>query len=158
MFITSSDINEKGFIQEECGKRGITNNMGMPLLSPELNIYEAPKETKSFVLIMDDPDSVPFAGFIWVHWMVANLKEGILPANASQQNETLIQGQNSWHEDCYGGPAPHEGTHRYVFTVYALDTELDIQTGFTRPMIEKQLAQNQSHILATATLTGLYKS
>lgn len=158
MFITSSDIDEKGFIKEACGKRGLTNNIGMPLLSPELTIHEAPKETKSFVLIMDDPDSVSFAGFVWDHWLIANLKEAILPQNASQQNEKLIQGQNSWHEDCYGGPAPHEGTHKYIFTVYALDMELNLETGFTRKALDQALAQNKTHILSSAILSGLYKS
>ena len=159
MFITSADIDENGFIKDACGKRGaVSNNMGMPLLSPELSIHEAPKGTQSFVLIMDDPDSIPFAGFVWVHWLLANLKEPILVQNASQQNERLIQGQNSWHEDCYGGPAPHEGTHKYVFTVYALDTELDLETGFTRQALEEALAHHKKHILETAVLTGLYKS
>lgn len=158
MFITSSDIDEKGFIKEACGKRGLTNNIGMPLLSPELTIHEAPKETKSFVLIMDDPDSVSVAGFIWVHWLIANLKEPILPENASQQNDLLIQGKNSWNEDCYGGPAPPDKIHKYIFTIYALDIELDLKTGFTRKTLEEILIRHKEHILGTAILTGFYKN
>lgn len=158
MFITSSDINENGFIKDICGKRGKTNNIGMPLLSPEITIHEPPKGTKSFVLIMDDPDSVSVAGFIWVHWLIANLKESILPENASQQNDTLIQGKNSWDEDCYGGPAPPDKTHKYIFTVYALDIELDLKTGFTRQTLEEVLIRHKKHILKTAILTGFYKN
>lgn len=159
MYITSADINEHGFIDELCGKRtNFINNMGMPLLSPQISIHEAPQSTRSFVLIMDDPDSVPYTGFVWDHWMIANLHTPILPQNASQENDTLLQGKNSWNEMCYGGPAPHKGTHKYVFTVYALNIDLKLPYGFSRNELEKQLSDNQTHILDKAILTGLYQS
>ncbi len=159
MYLTSSDINNNGFINDICGKRGTaTNNFGMPLLSPQLSIHDEPQNTRSFVLIMDDPDSVPYTGFVWDHWLIANLKERILPQNVSQENDWLIQGKNSWNEFCYGGPAPHIGTHKYVFTVYALNTDLDVQTGFSRKQIDSLLQINAVHILDKAVLTGLYKS
>lgn len=159
MYLTSSDINEQGYINEICGKRGTeSNNIGMPLRSVQITIHEAPEQARSFVLIMDDPDSVDFCGFVWDHWLVANLHQTILPQNVSQEDDSLIQGKNSWNEYCYGGPAPHQGTHKYVFTVYALDIDLNLETGFSRNDIDKLLNEQTPHILAKAVLTGLYDS
>ena len=118
--------------------------------SPELNIEYVPEGTKSLALIMDDPDAP--AG-TWVHWVVWNIaptttriEENSIPAGAAQ-------GINDFGRKNYGGPCPPSGTHRYKFNIYALDTTLNLPPDSEKQDVEKVM---QGHILAQATLTGLY--
>ena len=122
-------------------------------VSPPLQWKNAPPDTKSFALIMDDPDA-PIG--TWVHWVLFNipadvdhLVEGIenLPGNTKH-------GLNSWRRTDYGGPCPPGGTHRYVFTLYALDCELAFDAGITK---KKLLNAIEGHIISTCELIGLYK-
>src|SRR5437762_3252154 len=96
-------------------------------ISPPLNWSGAPQSTRSFALIVDDPDAPdPRAPKLtWVHWVVHNipgeargLPEGArgrgLPAGA-------VQGRNDWKRAGYGGPCPRVGRHRYVHKLYAGD-------------------------------------
>lgn len=120
--------------------------------SPPLTIFNVPKETKSLVLIMDDP-YVP-AG-IWVHWLVWNISpktseipEGFMPAGANE-------GVTSFGKISYGGPCPPFGTHRYFFKLYALDTRLDLVfEKITKNVLEQAM---ENHIIAKAELVGRYK-
>ena len=121
-----------------------------PDVSPPLQIAGAPAGTKSFVLIVDDPDA-PMG--TWVHWVVWNIPagtreipEGKLPAGA-------VQGRNSWGRASYGGPAPPSGTHRYFFKLYALDTELDLPPSAGKADVLKAI---EGHVLARAELMGTY--
>ncbi len=120
-------------------------------INPNLEISEIPENAKSLVLIMDDPDAP--AG-IWVHWLVWNIspktreiKENTVPKNA-------VQGTNSWARNDYGGPAPPNGTHRYFFKIFALDTELNLQEGSSKEELERAM---QEHITDKAELVGLYR-
>ncbi|MCD6413038.1 MAG: YbhB/YbcL family Raf kinase inhibitor-like protein [Elusimicrobia bacterium] len=118
-------------------------------ISPPLKISNIPQETKSLVLIVDDPD-VPFG--TWVHWVVFNIppdvnfiQEGIQPQGK--------QGINDFKTLKYGGPAPPSGTHRYFFKLYAVDKVLDIPQGVRKREVEKAI---EGHILAEAVLMGKY--
>lgn len=125
-------------------------------LSPPLHWEGHPKETVSFVLIVDDPDA-PAGTF--THWVIYNipgdvnkLEEGVpqvekLPFGA-------LQGVNDFNQIGYGGPCPPSGKpHRYVFKMYALDTVLDLGPGASKDEVLKAMSE---HILAEATLTGIY--
>jgi len=125
-------------------------------LSPPLQWNDPPTGTRSFVLIMDDPDAP--AG-TWVHWVLYNL-----PADARALPEAIPpddqfadgsrHGRNSWRRSGYGGPCPPGGTHRYFFKLYALDTVLTLEGSVT----EKELLRAmEGHILAQAELMGTYK-
>nr|MBD3312190.1 YbhB/YbcL family Raf kinase inhibitor-like protein [archaeon] len=117
-------------------------------INPELNISEVPEGAESLALIMDDPDA---PGGTWVHWVVWSI-----PADTKVINEDSVpgtQGVNSWGNNEYGGPCPPSGEHRYVFKVYALDINLDLDETSNKNVLEQAM---KGHVLASAELTGLY--
>lgn len=117
-------------------------------VNPPLEIEDIPENTKTLVLIMDDPDA-PMG--VWDHWVVWNIK----PINKIEENSSPgIQGTNDFGKNDYGGPCPPSGKHRYFFKLYALDTELDIDVSAHKKDIEKIM---EGHILEKAELIGLYE-
>ncbi len=124
-------------------------------ISPNLKWDEVPDNTKSFALILHDPDAP--AGD-WVHWVIYNIpgEKRELPEGVPGETNLLDgsrQGRNSWHQTRYGGPCPPSGTHRYFFRLYALDDLINLDAGADR----KELMQAmQGHILAEAGLMGTY--
>jgi len=126
-------------------------------ISPELSWSTAPAGTKSFALVMHDPDA-PIAGG-YTHWVVYNIPASAhhIPENAPNQDQLPgggIQGKNDAGKYGYTGPCPPSGTHRYYFRLYALDTELSRDSGVSKASLEKAI---HGHILATAELLGRYK-
>ena len=129
-------------------------------ISPQLVWQDVPTETKSLVLIVDDPDAPdPEAPkMTWVHWVLYNipssssgLREGI---DNAELPEGTMQGLNDWKRVGYGGPCPPIGRHRYFFKLYALDADL---TDLHKPTKMKVEVAMQGHILAQAELLGTYK-
>lgn len=129
-------------------------------ISPQLLWQDVPTETKSLVLIVDDPDAPdPEAPrMTWVHWVLYNipsstsgLREGI---HNAELPEGTLQGLNDWKRAGYGGPCPPIGQHRYFFKLYALDTVL---TDLHKPTKTKVEAAMQGHVLSQAELVGTYK-
>lgn len=130
-------------------------------ISPPLGWEGAPKETVSFALICDDPDA-PHGTF--THWVLYNipstqhsLPEGLsvyphgMTAPMSTVHPSLKEGVNSSGTSGYIGPTPPSGTHRYFFTVYALDTHVDLPQGATKADLLQAI---QGHILSQAVLMG----
>jgi len=116
-------------------------------VNPPLNIKGTPEETKSLVLIVDDPDA-PMG--TWDHWIVWNIP----PTNKIEENSVPgTEGLNNFRRHSYGGPCPPSGTHRYFFKVYALDTKLDLNPNSRKKDVEKAM---KDHILAKGELVGLY--
>jgi len=116
-------------------------------VNPTLNIEGIPEETKSLVLIVDDPDA-PMG--TWDHWIVWNIP----PTNKIEENSVPgTEGLNDFRKHSYGGPCPPSGTHRYFFKVYALDTKLDLHPNSRKKDVEKAMKE---HILAKGELVGLY--
>ena len=99
-------------------------------VSPPLAWTGAPAATRSFVLVVDDPDAPdPRAPRrTWVHWVLYNLPADCagLPeaVHAADLPAGTRQGRNDWQRLGYGGPCPPIGMHRYFHKVYALDTLL----------------------------------
>ena len=152
MRVESSGIVE-GRLLDKYGKRGARENgTGMPTLSFSLSIVDAPKDTKSFAIIFDDPDSVAVCGFTWIHWLCVTTKNTLVE-NASMIDSSLIQGENSWGKSVYGGMAPPDRPHTYVCKVYALDYIPNILDGFT---MKNLLEATNNHILAECKIEGLY--
>jgi len=116
---------------------------------PQLNVSEPPEGTRSFALIVDDPDA-PRGTF--THWVAYDI-----PADGgdlqAERGKTL---QNSFGESGYGGPCPPPGdrAHHYNFTVYAVDVPSLGLRGDSRQALEDAL---RTHTLATARLTGEYQ-
>jgi len=123
-------------------------------ISPSLYWNDIPDDTKSLVLICDDPDA-PMG--TWDHWILFNIPVEIaaFPENISVSELSGIKsGRNSWGRNGYGGPCPPSGTHRYFFKLYALDSKLDIPDGSRKQEIEQAM---EGRILSKAELMGKYK-
>ena len=127
-----------------CGGSGI---------SPELHWNAAPPGTRSFALILHDPDAPAPGGFY--HWVLYDLPSSTteLPANSKVAGHRA--GRNSFGTIGYGGPCPPPGpAHHYHFTLYALNVQIDSP----QPLTAEQLqARMRSHILAHAELVGLFQ-
>jgi len=125
-------------------------------VSPPLSWISVPEGTKSLALICDDPDA-PFG--TWVHWVLFNLPPELheLPENIPAEKELengAKHGKNDFHDFGYGGPCPPSGTHRYLFKLYALDTEIVLEPGIKKAKLVKAM---KGHILAEGKLMGKYK-
>jgi len=147
--LTSSVIPPRGAIPK-------TYTCDGPDVSPPLSWTDVPAGTKSFALIMDDPDA-PMG--TWVHWVLYDLPATVrhLSENVPKQEELsngARQGRNDFPHVGYGGPCPPPGpAHRYVFKLYALDAPLGLKAGATKASVEKAM---KGHILAEAQLVGRY--
>ncbi len=120
-------------------------------VSPALNWNEPPAGTRSFALIMDDPDA-PMG--TWDHWVLFNLPPETRSLSEDfQPAAPIVSGKNSWGRNDYGGPCPPSGTHRYFFKLYALDAALDLSARADKQAV---LAAMQGHILAQAELMGTF--
>jgi Raf kinase inhibitor-like YbhB/YbcL family protein len=129
-------------------------------VSPALAWRDVPAGTKSFVLIVDDPDAPDPANprITWVHWLLYNipLTAVSLPEGVSKKDlpEGTLEGLNDWKKTGYGGPCPPIGKHRYFHKLYALDTVLPDLKLPTKATLEKAIA---GHVLSQAELIGLYQ-
>ena len=127
-----------------------------PDVSPALAWSDAPTGTKSFALIMDDPDA-PVG--TWVHWVLYDVPAETheLAENVAKQEELpngARQGRNDFRRIGYGGPCPPPGpAHRYFFKLYALDQKLGLKAGATKADVEKAM---KGHVLAQGELMGRY--
>ena len=119
-------------------------------VNPELAISGIPASAKSLALIVDDPDA---PSKVWVHWVVFNISPGTAWFAENSVPAGAVQGTTDFKTPKYGGPCPPSGTHRYVFKLYALDTTFNLGSAATKKDVESAM---QGHILAQATLTGLY--
>ena len=134
--ITCSDFNEGEEIPKKFGYKHENEQ-------PNIQFGSVPDETKTLALIMDDPDAMAAVGKVWVHWLTYHTVNDI----------TLIQGKTDFGEIGYGGPAPPDGQHTYVFKAYALSTKLDLKNGYSKQELEDAMRGN---ILAEAKLTGTF--
>ena len=117
---------------------------------PPLTMNGVPEGTKSLALIMDDPDAMGAVGKVWVHWVMWNID----PTNTELFVENLTtEGMTDFGEVGYGGPAPPDKRHTYVFKLYALDCELDLSNESTKADVEKAM---EDHIIEQTQLTGTY--
>ena len=141
--LTSSAFSDGGEIPRECGYKNGNKQ-------PALFVSEMPEGTEYLALIMDDPDAIGAVGKVWVHWVVWNINSygpGVVDVM------TGTEGMTDFGEVGYGGPAPPDKRHTYVFKLYALDSELDLPDKSTKADVEKAM---EGHILEQATLTGTY--
>jgi Raf kinase inhibitor-like YbhB/YbcL family protein len=150
--LTSAAFSHNGEIPIECTCEGNDR-------SPPLAWNQGPPNTKTYALIVDDPDAPdPQAPkMTWVHWVLFNIPASAceLPAAVAQVNlpRGTQEGMNDWKRTGYGGPCPPIGRHRYFFKLYALDTQLSLQRP-TKSDLEQAM---QGHILAQAELIGAYQ-
>ena len=121
--------------------------------TPALSINGIPEGTKSLALIMDDPDAMGAVGKVWVHWVVWNIDPTKPFITGNPQESGFVEGMTDFGEVGYGGPAPPDKRHTYVFKLYALDTKLDLPTESSKADVEKAM---EGHIIEQTILTGTY--
>lgn len=122
-------------------------------VSPQITISGAPPGTKSLAIIMDDPDAMEPAGKVWVHWLLWNVNPEMCTMPPGQVPSGSVQGVTDFGEAKYGGPAPPDKRHTYVFRAFALDAVLDLADGSSKDDLEGAM---DGHVLARSTLTGTY--
>ena len=122
--------------------------------SPEVSWSGAPAGTKSYALILDDPDA---PGGVWNHWLVWNIPAVVSGLARNAHLEAPVRsGANDFGKRGYGGPCPPKGhgPHHYFFRLLALDVEeLDLPEGASRADLDRAL---ESHILGAAEYMGRY--
>jgi Raf kinase inhibitor-like YbhB/YbcL family protein len=125
-------------------------------ISPEINWSGAPINTKTFVLIMEDIDA---PGGSFIHWAVYDMPKSmiLLPKRMAEAGSIpggTKQGTNSFGIIGYSGPCPPAGeTHRYVFTLYALDARLDLDPAIGIERLKEVMAPR---LLEQKSLTVTY--
>jgi len=121
--------------------------------SPPLTITQVPENTVSLVMIMDDPDAMGAVGKVWVHWVVWDIdpKNSTFDENSIPSN--CIEGETDFGEIGYGGPAPPDKEHTYIFKLYALDKKLDAKKGSTKKEIESDM---KNHVIEETILRGKF--
>jgi Raf kinase inhibitor-like YbhB/YbcL family protein len=141
--ITSSAFKPNGAIPREHTCEGMDS-------TPPLSWSGAPAGTKSFALIVDDPDAPdPKAPkMTYVHWVLYDM-----PPTATGPVKAR-DGRNDWKREGYGGPCPPIGRHRYFFKLYALDAMLGELESPTKPQL---LDAMKGHVLEQAELVGTYE-
>ena len=119
----------------------------------------APPGTRSFALIVDDPDAPDPAAprIVWTHWVLYNIPaEAKILKEAVKPNELppgTLEGLNDWKRTGYGGPCPPIGRHRYFHKLYALDTVLPDLGEPDKAALERAM---RGHVLEQAELIGTY--
>jgi len=142
MKLKSNDFVDNSSIPSEftCDGRNI---------SPQLSWENVPKETKGFALSVTDPDA---PGGTWIHWLVYDISKELREIERGSLPEGAKEVENDFGKKPYGGPCPPSGTHRYFFTLYALDIEhLD---GLNK---RNFLDKVKKHTIEKAAIKGLYK-
>ncbi len=121
--------------------------------SPPLKISGVPENTSSLALIMDDPDAMGAVGKVWVHWVLWNIDPSTIELKENSIPPDCLEGETDFGEIGYGGPAPPDKEHTYIFKLYALDQKLDADKSSTKKQIEKAM---NNHIIAETRLEGRY--
>ena len=142
MKLKSQDFADGGSIPSEftCDGRDI---------SPQLEWEDVPEGTKSFALSVTDPDAY---GGDWIHWFVHGISKDLRSIEQGSLPEGAKEVENDFGKKPYGGPCPPSGTHRYVFTLYALSTG-NLEGANKRNFLTKV----EGHSIGKAVLKGLYK-
>lgn len=149
----SMELKSTSFSNDSIPARFTCDGAGV---SPSFDWSGAPADTKSFAIIMHDPD----APRDYTHWVaydipadVHGLAEGAASGNTMPSGS--VEGRNGSRKMGYQGPCPPAGNpHHYTFQLYALDTNLQLPAGATRGQVESAM---QSHIVAAGKLVATYK-
>jgi Raf kinase inhibitor-like YbhB/YbcL family protein len=158
--LTSTDFTPGGKLHDEHTFNGF--GCTGQNVSPALAWSGAPKDAKSFALLVHDPDA-PTGGAGWWHWLVYDIPAGTIAlakgagkADGSALPKGAASGITDYGAPGYGGPCPPEGDkpHRYVFTLYALKVaKLDVPADAKASLIGFMVNANA---LGKASLTGMY--
>ncbi|WP_226637656.1 YbhB/YbcL family Raf kinase inhibitor-like protein [Brevundimonas poindexterae] len=148
--LTSNDLTDGGVLPDaQVQAKGNT--------SPHLKWSGAPEGTKSYAITVFDPDAPTGSGF-W-HWTVANIPADVTEIAAGGPLPSgAVEGRTDFSEPGFGGaaPPPGHGPHRYIFTVFAVDTDrLDVTPEDSGAKYGFNL---HFHTLARASITATYEN
>jgi len=141
MKLMSKDFVDDGSIPSEftCDGKNV---------SPHLAWENLPDGTKSFALSVTDPDAI--GG--WNHWLLYNIPNKVKEIEKNRKPAEALEVENNFGKKTYGGPCPPSGTHRYFFTVYALDVE-HLEGVNKRNFFDRV----EEHTIEKAVIMGAYK-
>lgn len=117
-------------------------------INPAINVKDVPEDSKSLVMVVEDPDA---PGGMFDHWLIWNIKPWI--EQISENIAPGVQGINDFNKKRYNGPCPPDGQHRYFFRLYALDRTLDLQEGAGKSDLYEAM---EGHVLAEGSLMGRF--
>jgi Raf kinase inhibitor-like YbhB/YbcL family protein len=121
-------------------------------INPPLKFTNVPASAESLALFVEDLDA---PRGVFDHWLLFNIPPAETGIDENSLPAQALAGKNTVGDTSYIPPQPPAGkTHRYVFTLYALDTVLPLEPGADKAQIKKAMA---GHQLAKASLTGLFK-
>ena len=161
MKLTSAEVHNGATIKNEQVFKGF--GCSGDNISPSLSWTGAPKGTKSFAIMIHDPDAPTGAG--WWHWVVFNIPASTtsIPKNAGDVNAKLmpegaIQSVTDFGTDGYGGPCPPKGDkpHHYHFTIFAVDVDKLPDAQDKNAMPDLVGFDLHFHTLGKASIVGLY--
>jgi Raf kinase inhibitor-like YbhB/YbcL family protein len=145
MGVESLDFKNHGPLPSTCSADGGN-------VSPELHWASVPPAgTKSFVLVLEDPDAPGERPF--VHWLVYSIPGNIDKMAAGQIPAGAVLGRNDAGTDAYFGPKPPSGTHHYVFRIYAISTTLELPGGASEGQLIKAMAPR---VLGMGEIVGTF--
>jgi len=119
--------------------------------NPPLDINGVPDKAMSLALVLHDPDA---PGGTFVHWVVWNIDPKTKRIEDDSVPEGAVQGSTTNKKNTYFGPCPPSGSHRYIFTLYALDAKIYLNSGATA---EQLYAAMNGHILEKTGLMAKYR-
>jgi Raf kinase inhibitor-like YbhB/YbcL family protein len=157
--LTSTGITDGGTIPDKytCSPDGKSMSAPANMTSPPLAWVNAPAATKSFVLLLHDPDAHARKSFDDItHWMIFNIPGDAtsLPEGVKADSTVGVQAANVTGQPMFFGPcAPAGPVHHYTFELFALDTMLDLQKGASRDDVQKAM---DGHVLTGTVLIGLF--
>ena len=122
-------------------------------VSPPLKISSVPADTKSLAIVMDDPDAMGAVGKVWVHWLIWNIDPNTTEISEGTPPNGSTEGKTDFGKIGYGGPAPPDKRHTYVFKLYALKTIIDLPKGSTKAQLEEAM---NGQILDQVILEGTF--
>jgi Raf kinase inhibitor-like YbhB/YbcL family protein len=153
-----TNVNDQTLANMKITSSAFKNNENVPSkytcdgnnINPPLTFSDVPKNTKSLVLIVDDPDAP--AG-IWTHWTLWNIPPDTQIIPEGSEPSSTVQGKTSFGTNKYGGPCPPSGTHHYYFKLYALDSVLNLSEKTDSGNLQKAMS---GHVIEQTQLVGLY--
>jgi Raf kinase inhibitor-like YbhB/YbcL family protein len=149
--VTSPDVAPSSRI----AARFTYNQMGCTgrNIAPQLRWSQPPAGTRSLAISVFDPDAPAPGG--WTHWLVYGIPASARSTDGLSANGS-IEAITSFGSPGYGGPCPPVGDkpHRYIFTVYALDSnQLPLRANTSYAALRTLI---RGHVLAQASLTAYY--
>lgn len=120
-------------------------------INPPLDFEDVPKNARELVLVVDDPDA-PTG--VWVHWLMWNISPNIRGITENSVPINAIQGKTN-RDNCYSGPKPPSGTHRYYFKLYALEKKISLPRTANANDLYNEI---EKKIIKQAELIGLYSA